>query len=77
MAEEQILKMSELQEKIEDQAQELDALKKKLNRDVTINAPGTPSKHDLSAARDEIKGLKYVYFKPNFVNLTSYSPDTS
>ncbi|KAJ7594052.1 hypothetical protein C8J56DRAFT_925889 [Mycena floridula] len=51
-------------ERLEEQYEELDSLRKKLNRDVTVNGNGlhSPSvtKHDLSAARDEITGLKHI-----------------
>ncbi|KAF8210105.1 hypothetical protein K438DRAFT_1903746 [Mycena galopus ATCC 62051] len=48
------------------QSAEVEALKKKSNRDLTLNngiqAPQSPavSKHDLSAAKDEITGLKHI-----------------
>ncbi|KAF7321415.1 hypothetical protein MKEN_00662000 [Mycena kentingensis (nom. inval.)] len=48
------------------QTAEIESLKKKANRDVGFNngiaAPSSPlpSKHDLSAAREEIKGLKLI-----------------
>ena len=45
---------------------ELDTIRKKLNREGSVNghelkAPASPSsKHDLAVARDEITGLKFV-----------------
>ncbi|KAJ6586802.1 hypothetical protein DFH09DRAFT_1141573 [Mycena vulgaris] len=48
------------------QSAELDALKKKSNRDMTLNngiqSPQSPStsKHDLAIAREEITGLKHI-----------------
>lgn len=45
---------------------ELDSVRKKLNREHPVNGsidariPPSPSKHELSAARDEITGLKYA-----------------
>lgn len=63
MAEDQIMKIGDLQQVVEDQTQELEALRKRSNREVQIapSSPATPSnKHELSTAREEIKGLKYV-----------------
>ena len=57
-----------LRQVLDERIAELEATRKKLHRDVTINGisessstasiPPSPSKHDLNAARDEIKGLK-------------------
>uniref|UniRef100_A0A0W0FSC5 CAP-Gly domain-containing protein n=1 Tax=Moniliophthora roreri TaxID=221103 RepID=A0A0W0FSC5_MONRR len=52
---------------IEDQTSELETLRKKVNRDVSINggvqSPSTPSKydkHELNSAKEEIMGLKHI-----------------
>ncbi|KAJ6557190.1 hypothetical protein B0H10DRAFT_2121012 [Mycena sp. CBHHK59/15] len=55
-----------LQQALAVHSAEVDALKKKTNRDLTLNngiqAPQSPSasKHDLSVAKEEIKGLKHI-----------------
>jgi len=56
-----------LRQELEERSAEIDALKKKANRETTVTvesarpAPQSPSsKHDLNSARDEIKGLKSV-----------------
>lgn len=56
-----------LRQELEERSAEIDALKKKANRETTVTvesarpAPQSPSsKYDLSSARDEIKGLKSV-----------------
>lgn len=63
----------ELQLALDERTIELDALKKKMNRDVTINGgvqdptrnpsvtspQSPPSKYDIATAREEIVGLKY------------------
>lgn len=56
-----------LRQEVEERSAEIDALKKRTNREVTVTVESTkpaplspPSKHDLSSARDEIKGLKSV-----------------
>lgn len=55
---------------LEERNTELETVRKKLNREQSINgndeikkAPVTssPSKQDLYAAKEEIKGLKYVF----------------
>ncbi|KAF7965387.1 hypothetical protein HWV62_44085, partial [Athelia sp. TMB] len=65
----------ELQLALSDRTSELETLKKKMNRDVTINGGGiqepthrgsitspqpSPSKYDLNQAREEIVGLKHI-----------------
>ncbi|KAH9929550.1 uncharacterized protein BXZ73DRAFT_90402 [Epithele typhae] len=58
--------VEELRVLVNERSVELDTLRKKLNRDGHVNggelkAPPSPaSKHDLSAARDEITGLKHI-----------------
>lgn len=56
-----------LRQELEERAAEIDVLKKKANREVTVtgeppkSTPLSPSsKNDLNSARDEIKGLKSV-----------------
>ena len=54
-----------LRRELEERSAEIDALRKKANREFTVEpsrpTPLSPSsKHDLSSARDEIKGLKSV-----------------
>ncbi|KAJ7783014.1 hypothetical protein B0H16DRAFT_1671164 [Mycena metata] len=55
-----------LRESLAAQAAEVESLKKKANRDMTLNngihSPQSPtvSKHDLSAAKEEITGLKHI-----------------
>jgi len=56
-----------LRQELEERSAEIDALRKKTNREATVTvepARSTPlspsSKHDSSSARDEIKGLKSV-----------------
>ena len=56
-----------LRQELEERSAEIDALKKKTNRETTVTVESTrptpqspPSKYDLSSARDEIKGLKSV-----------------
>ena len=56
-----------LRQELEERSAEIDALKKKSNRETTVTvesarpAPQSPSsKYDLNSARDEIKGLKSV-----------------
>ncbi|KAF9021695.1 hypothetical protein BDZ89DRAFT_1071242 [Hymenopellis radicata] len=58
IAEEQVAQLSALHQKLDDQAVELETLRKKINREAP--PPATPTKHDLSAAREEIKGLKHI-----------------
>lgn len=61
----------ELRQSLDERSTELESLKKKLNRDLPINntlqelktspsTPQSPSKYDLSTAREEITGLKLV-----------------
>lgn len=58
--------MASLQTLLEERTAELDSLRKKINREQSINGASdspksvsaSPSKQDLVAARDEIKGLK-------------------
>ncbi|OBZ68152.1 Trans-L-3-hydroxyproline dehydratase [Grifola frondosa] len=51
---------------MDERSAELDMMRKKLNRDLPVNGlesmktPVSPSKHELSAARDEITGLKHI-----------------
>ncbi|KAJ7733766.1 hypothetical protein DFH07DRAFT_928669 [Mycena maculata] len=58
--------VEKLRQALAAQTAEVDALKKKTNRDVALNngvqAPQSPttSKYDLSVAREEIKGLKHI-----------------
>ncbi|KAJ7188425.1 hypothetical protein C8R46DRAFT_1054731 [Mycena filopes] len=52
-----------LREAVAAQAAEVESLKKKTNRDVALNngiQSPTVSKHDLSAAKEEITGLKHI-----------------
>lgn len=67
---------SELRAALDERSADVDSLKKKINRDMPINAalqeplrnshsssPQSPSsKYDLASARDEITGLKCVLF---------------
>lgn len=60
----------ELRHALAERTAELDAFKKKMNRDVSINSglqepmrnspQSPPSKYDIATAREEIVGLKYV-----------------
>ena len=60
-----------LRDVLEERLAELDATRKKLNREVPLNGlldssssgsiPESPSKKELASARDEIKGLKCVF----------------
>ncbi|KAI0745313.1 hypothetical protein C8Q76DRAFT_806678 [Earliella scabrosa] len=54
--------VEELRNLAEERTAELELVRKKLNREGSINghAPASPSKHDLSAAREEITGLKHI-----------------
>ena len=58
--------VEELRALANERTAELDTIRKKLNREGSVNGhevktPSSPSsKHDLSAARDEITGLKCV-----------------
>lgn len=59
--------VSDLQYQLEERSAELEAVRKRLNRDLPLNgvqengkSPSSPSKHDLAAAKEEIKGLKCV-----------------
>jgi CAP-Gly domain-containing linker protein 1 len=55
--------LQELQNSLADRSAELDALKKRSNRDFSMNGtepPKSSSKLDLSTAREEITGLKSV-----------------
>ena len=66
--------VADLQYQLEERNSELEAIRKRLNRDLPLNGvsengkmPSSPSKHDLATAKEEIKGLKYVhnsYFLP-------------
>jgi len=56
-----------LRRELEERSAEIDALRKRANRETTVTVESTrptpqspPSKYDLSSARDEIKGLKSV-----------------
>ena len=56
-----------MQQQLEERTAELETLRKKMNREQTVNGSdskspiaASPSKQDLNAAREEIKGLKYV-----------------
>lgn len=59
-----------LTQTLDERSHELDSLKKKKNRDAPINGvPDTlkplnqsPSKYELLSAREEITGLKCLYF---------------
>ena len=65
LAEERAM-VEELRSLVNERSAELDIVRKKLNREGSINGhevkiPQSPSsKHDLAVARDEITGLKYV-----------------
>ncbi|KAI0958692.1 hypothetical protein AcV7_004436 [Taiwanofungus camphoratus] len=58
--------IEDLRNLVDERSAELDAMRKKLNRDLPVNSldatksPLSPSKHDLAAARDEITGLKHI-----------------
>lgn len=58
--------VEKLRQALAAQSTEVDAMKKKANRDMALNngiqSPHSPSvsKHDLSAAKEEITGLKWV-----------------
>lgn len=64
----------ELREQLDERTKEIETIKKKHNRDASINsglqdsmmrapsAPSSPSKQDSSAHREEIRGLKWVMF---------------
>ncbi|KAG5635215.1 hypothetical protein H0H81_012019 [Sphagnurus paluster] len=65
----QEIKLTALAYSLDETSKELETMKKKYNRDVTLNGlpdalrplPLSPSsKHDISAAREEIKGLKHI-----------------
>ncbi|KAG5643612.1 hypothetical protein DXG03_000620 [Asterophora parasitica] len=61
----QAMKLEALLHSLDETSKELESLKKKNNRDATINGlqpmPASPSsKHDISAAREEITGLKHI-----------------
>ncbi|KAF8919442.1 hypothetical protein CPB85DRAFT_1276670 [Mucidula mucida] len=61
IAEEHVAQLDALHQKLDDQTVELETLRKKINREAPISQPpATPTKHDLSAAREEIKGLKHI-----------------
>ncbi|THG99933.1 hypothetical protein EW026_g2495 [Hermanssonia centrifuga] len=58
-----------LRQALDERIAELDATRKKLNRELPVNGlqdpskpsvPPSPSKHDLATAREEIKGLKHI-----------------
>ncbi|THH28649.1 hypothetical protein EUX98_g5533 [Antrodiella citrinella] len=66
---EERLAVAALRSQVEDRSSELEAVRKKLNREAPINGlqdsnkvlPSSPSsKSDLSATREEIKGLKHI-----------------
>lgn len=55
--------VEELRALANERSAELDTVRKKLNREGSVNGheyktPSSPSKHDIYAARDEITGLK-------------------
>ncbi|KAG6897401.1 hypothetical protein C0992_001907 [Termitomyces sp. T32_za158] len=61
MIEDQQTKMSALLQSLDDTTKELETLRKKQNRDVTMNnGLQAPSKHDASAVKEEITGLKHI-----------------
>ena len=70
-----------LRDVLEERLAELDATRKKLNREVPLNGlldssssgsiPESPSKKELASARDEIKGLKYVFERSQAVQGTN------
>ncbi|KZT28920.1 hypothetical protein NEOLEDRAFT_682934 [Neolentinus lepideus HHB14362 ss-1] len=58
---------AEMRQAMEDQELEMEILRKRVNRDMSINnglqepaKSPSGSKHDLTVARDEIKGLKHI-----------------
>ncbi|EPQ57410.1 hypothetical protein GLOTRDRAFT_92447 [Gloeophyllum trabeum ATCC 11539] len=54
---------ADMRQALEDQEGELEALKKRLNRDVSVNnglQDPAKSKHEIATARDEITGLKHI-----------------
>lgn len=64
----------ELREELEERTKEVEAIRKKHHRDASVNngfhdspsrtpsAPSTPTKHESSAYREEVRGLKYDVF---------------
>lgn len=73
--------VEKLRQALAAQSTEVDAMKKKSNRDMALNngiqSPHSPSvsKHDLSAAKEEITGLKWVVLhEPEIV--CSYAAQT-
>lgn len=72
----------QLRQTLDAQSAELEAMKKKMNRDAPINngldsyksgpgsSPTTPSKHDSPAYKEEITGLKYVVFPRCFASFS-------
>ncbi|KAH9937733.1 hypothetical protein B0H21DRAFT_758089 [Amylocystis lapponica] len=57
---------ADLRQLVEERGADLDAIRKKLNRELPMNGvdsgkgPSSPSRHDFAAARDEITGLKHI-----------------
>ncbi|TFY51229.1 hypothetical protein EVJ58_g10676 [Rhodofomes roseus] len=56
--------ITDLESLVEERTAELDSVRKKVGRDTTVNGGDsgkvTPSKHDLTNAREEITGLKHI-----------------
>ncbi|KAF5385794.1 hypothetical protein D9615_002454 [Tricholomella constricta] len=77
----QTVKLDALSQSLDETSKELETLRKKNNRDATINnglqdalrpIPASPSsKYDLSAAREEITGLKHIVQELQKENLAS------
>ncbi|KAK0229731.1 hypothetical protein EDD85DRAFT_122029 [Armillaria nabsnona] len=56
IAEEQVAQLDQLHQRLDDQSLELEALRKKVNREAVV----TSSKSEMKSAQEEIKGLKHI-----------------
>ncbi|KAK0184447.1 hypothetical protein F5146DRAFT_1006451 [Armillaria mellea] len=56
IAEEQVAQLDKLHQRLDDQSLELEALRKKVNREAVV----TSSKSEMKSAQEEIKGLKHI-----------------